>query len=91
MSKGDILLIEDETIVRLFPPLRFAWAMKGNQAQVRITGCNAKRVLFGAINPRTGHRVVWRVSSTPKILQISHLIFPTPEAQSRRGLWKTIS
>lgn len=60
MSVGDILLIEDETILRLFPPLRFAWAMKGEQAKVRITGCNAKRVLFGAINPRTGYRVLRR-------------------------------
>ena len=29
---------------------------------VRITGRNAKRVLFGAINPRTGHRLVLRRS-----------------------------
>lgn len=63
MSTGDILLIEDETILRLFPPLRFAWAMKGKQAQVRITGCNAKRVVFGAINVRTGHSVLMRARS----------------------------
>jgi len=29
-------------------------------ATVRISGRNAKRVLFGAINPRTGHRLVLR-------------------------------
>jgi transposase len=52
------VLLIDATILRLFPPLRCAWAFRGQQADVRITGRNAKRVLFGAINPRTGHRLV---------------------------------
>jgi hypothetical protein len=51
-------LFIDATILRLFPPLRRARAFRGQQADVRITGRNAKRVLFGAINPRTGHRLV---------------------------------
>ena len=53
-----MVLFIDATILRLFPPLRCAWAFRGQQAEVRITGRNAKRVLFGAINPRTGHRLV---------------------------------
>ena len=52
------MLFEDETLLRQFPPLRAAWALRGEQAQVPITGENAKRVLFGALNPRTGHRLV---------------------------------
>lgn len=55
-----MLLFEDETILRLFPVLRRAWALRGEQAIVPITGRNAKRVLFGTINPRTGHRIVLR-------------------------------
>jgi len=55
---GTVLLFLDETLLRLFPPLRAAWALAGEQAAVRISGRNAKRVLFGAINPRTGHRIV---------------------------------
>src|SRR3954453_7412861 len=55
---GDVLLCCDWTLLRLFPPLRAAWALKGTQATVPITGANAKRVLFGAINLRTAHRVV---------------------------------
>jgi transposase len=55
---GDILLFEDETIIRLFPPLRACWAMRGTQAVVPITGRNAKRTLFGVLNPRTGHRIL---------------------------------
>jgi transposase len=53
-----VTLIEDETILRLFPPLRMAWSLMGEQACVPITGSNAKRVLFGAINIRTGHRIL---------------------------------
>lgn len=55
-----VLLVEDETLLRWFPPLRHAWAFRGEQAEVPITGRNAKRVLFGALNPRTGHRLVLR-------------------------------
>jgi transposase len=55
-----VLLGEDETVLRLFPVLRRAWALQGEQAHVAITGCNAKRVLFGAINLRTGHRIILR-------------------------------
>jgi transposase len=55
---GDVLLCADWTLLRLFPPLRAAWARKGLQATVPITGANAKRVLFGAINLCTAHRIV---------------------------------
>ena len=52
------MLFTDWTLLRLFPPLRAAWAPIGTSAVVPITGANAKRVLFGAINARTGHRIV---------------------------------
>jgi DDE superfamily endonuclease len=52
--------MEDETILRLFPVLRRAWSLRGEQALVPITGQNAKRVLFATINLRTGHRIVVR-------------------------------
>jgi transposase len=55
-----VLLFEDETILRLFPVLRRAWSLRGEQASIPITGENAKRVLFGTINLRTGHRIVLR-------------------------------
>jgi hypothetical protein len=53
-----VVLLLDETLLRQFPPLRSAWAPRGEQAKVLITGENARRVLFGTLNPRTGHRVV---------------------------------
>src|SRR5688500_15406600 len=52
------VLITDETTMRMFPPLRAAWAQLGEQVHVGISGRNARRVLFGAINVRTGHRIV---------------------------------
>jgi hypothetical protein len=55
-----VILIEDETIVRLFPPLRSAWAPEGSQSHVVVSGSNARRVIFAAINIRTGHRIVMR-------------------------------
>lgn len=58
MPEGAVLLAEDETIIRLFPVLRRAWGFPGEAIKIGITGCNAKRVLFGAINVRTGHRIV---------------------------------
>lgn len=60
MPPKAVLLFTDATILRWFPPLRSTWAFRGQQAQVPITGENAKRVLFAAINPRTGHRLILR-------------------------------
>ena len=58
IAPGDVLLFTDWTLLRLFPPLRAAWSRVGQPALVPVTGRNAKRVLFGAINVRTGRRVV---------------------------------
>lgn len=44
--------------MRMFPPLRASWARLGDQAEVGISGHNARRTLLCAINVRTGHRVV---------------------------------
>jgi len=60
MPADAALLFEDETVLRLFPVLRRAWALRGEQTKIGITGRNAQRVLFGTINPVTGHRIVQR-------------------------------
>ncbi len=57
MPPGSAKLAEDETDLRLFPPLRAGWALRGKEAPVPISGHNAKRVLWGAINLDTGRRV----------------------------------
>ncbi len=58
LPKGCVVLAEDETDVRLFPPLRAGWAKRGEPVRVWLSGRNALRVIFGAINLRTGHRVL---------------------------------
>lgn len=59
-----VLLAEDETTLRLLPPLRAAWAPRGQQALVPISGQNDQRVLFGALNVANGHRVLLRRAKT---------------------------
>jgi hypothetical protein len=52
-----VLLAEDETNLLLFPLLRSGLALRGQVAEVRLSGWNARRVIFGAMNLRTGHRL----------------------------------
>lgn len=63
MPTSAILLFEDETIIRLFPGLRRAWSKRGQQAWIPISGRNARRVLFGAVNVKTGHRIIARYNN----------------------------
>jgi hypothetical protein len=51
------LLAEDETDLLLFPPLRAGWALRGQPRDILISGKNARRVVFGAMNLRTAHRL----------------------------------
>lgn len=60
MPIGAVLLFEDETLLRWFPVLRRAWGLRGEEVRIGISGRNAKRVLFGVINARTGHRILQR-------------------------------
>jgi hypothetical protein len=60
MPAEAVLLFEDETVLRLFPLLRRAWGLRGESLRIGITGRKAKRALFGALNPLTGHRLLLR-------------------------------
>jgi transposase len=57
LGPRSVVLCEDETDLLLFPPLRACWAKQGQPARVALTGSNARRVVFGALNVRTGHRL----------------------------------
>ena len=52
-----MVLIEDETDLLLFPPLRAMWSPRGEPARVMLSGRNARRVVFGCMNLKTGHRL----------------------------------
>lgn len=57
MRSTHALLIEDETDLLLFPPLRAGWAREGEAAEVLLSGFNARRVVFGTMDLLTGRRV----------------------------------
>jgi hypothetical protein len=57
LPERSVLLAEDETDLLLFPPLRASWSLRGQPAQVLLSGWNAKRVVFGTMNLITGHRL----------------------------------
>ena len=53
-----MVLAEDETDLLLFPPLRAAWSPRGEANRVVLSGRNARRTVFGAMNLRTGRRLL---------------------------------
>lgn len=57
MAAGGEVWFGDETTLREFPPLRAAWAKRGEPAVVLISGRNTRRVLHGALHAATGEFV----------------------------------
>jgi hypothetical protein len=53
-----VVLAGDETDLLLFPPLRAAWSLRGQPLRVVLCGRNARRVVFGTMNLRTGRRLL---------------------------------
>lgn len=58
MPHTTAILAEDETDLLLLPPLRAGWGRRGEPLPVPISGRNARRVIFGALSLRTGHRLL---------------------------------
>ena len=57
LAVGGEVWVADETALREFPPLRAGWSQVGQAAHVVISGRNARRTLFGALNVTTGELV----------------------------------
>lgn len=57
VAAGGEVWFGDETTLREYPPLRAAWARRGQPANVVISGRNGRRVLHGALNAATGELV----------------------------------
>ena len=86
MPADGVLLMEDETILRLYPVLRRAWSLRGEQALVPVTGQNAKRVLFATLNLRTGHRICWR-GRDMKQANFQQLLRAVRRRYQKRPVW----
>jgi transposase len=57
LPKRSVLLAEDETDLLQFPPLCAMWSLRGEPAIIMLSGGNARRVVFGCLNLKTGHRL----------------------------------
>lgn len=57
LPQRSVVLVEDETDLLLFPPLRAMWSLRGVPAEVLLSGWNARRTVFGCMNLATGHRL----------------------------------
>jgi transposase len=57
LDAGGEVWFGDETSLREFPPLRAAWSRVGHQAEVIISGRNARRTVVGFLNVLTGKLV----------------------------------
>ena len=56
--KRTVILFLDETILTETPPLRKGWAHIGKQALVPIAGNRSKRIMYGALNIKTGNLIL---------------------------------
>jgi len=70
LASGGEVWVADETALREFPPLRAAWAKRGTQAEVVVSGRNWRRVILGAINVASGElvRVIRERSRTDDVV-----------------------
>ncbi len=73
--------------MREFPPLRAAWSRTGAQQVVLISGRNGRRVLHGALNPRSGELVCL---ARARNRQDDAIAFVTALGQVRPGVPKLL-
>ena len=57
LATGGEVWVADETGLREFPPLRAGWSKRGAPTIVTISGRNARRTLFGALQVASGELV----------------------------------
>jgi transposase len=57
LAAGGEVWVGDETALREFPPLRAGWSKRGAQAVVVISGRNARRTIFGALQASSGELI----------------------------------
>jgi transposase len=58
LAPGEVVVYLDEVDIHLNPKIGPEWTLAGKQKYVRTPGCNEKRYLAGALNPKTG-KLTW--------------------------------
>jgi hypothetical protein len=85
LDAGGEVWFGDETSLREFPPLRAAWSRIGEQAEVIISGRNARRTVVGFLNVLTG-KLVRTVRQRGRGEDIAAGVRTLGDAESRRLL-----
>lgn len=81
LTKNDLLLFLDETIIRQHPILKTKWILKGSREYVKTFGNHAKTHIFGAISHTLGktfHMKSRKLNSEVFMDFIKHLITLNP-------------
>jgi transposase len=58
LAPGDVVLYVDEVDIHLNPKTGPDWTVAGKRKSILTPGCNEKRYLAGALNPKTG-KLTW--------------------------------
>ena len=58
LAPGEVVVYLDEVDIHLNPKIGPEWTLAGKQKYVHTPGCNEKRYLAGALNPKTG-KLTW--------------------------------
>ena len=74
VPRGEVVLYLDEVDIHLNPKIGPEWTPAGKRKYVRTPGCNEKRYLAGALNPKTGE-LTWVEGDRKNSLLFLDLLF----------------
>jgi transposase len=74
LAPGEVALYLDEVDIHLNPKIGPDWTLAGKQKYVRTPGCNEKRYLAGALDPKTG-KLTWVEGDRKNSLLFLHLLY----------------
>jgi transposase len=74
LPAGEVVLYLDEVDIHLNPKIGPEWMLTGKQKYVRTPGCNEKRYLAGAFNPKTG-KLTWVEGDRKNSLLFLNLLY----------------
>jgi transposase len=74
LAPDEVALYLDEVDIHLNPKVGPDWTLTGNQKYVRTPGCNEKRYLAGALNPKT-NKLTWVEGDRKNSLLFLELVY----------------
>lgn len=82
-------MMQDETMIRLFPNLKRGWSLSGMQAKVPISGHNAQQVLSCALDLASG-KAVTVIHSRMNSAGFCELLEKIRSIYKRRPVWMLV-